>query len=138
MGDRAGVPLIVFSQDDDKVAAVNSILREAGHPVHCTRVGQLSELEDALRGKSSELVLLFDEEPNADLPAVATLLKKRIPAPPILLVRSKVDEHTIAEALECGAKDVVSLTHRHRFQAVVDRELQGYRLKVALGGVVIT
>ena len=136
MGDRAGVPLIVFSQDDDKVAAVNSILREAGHPVHCTRVTQLSELEDALRSHQSELVLLFDDEPNVDLPAVASLLKKRIPSPPILIVGNKVDEHTIAEALECGAKDVVSLTHRHRFQAVVDRELQGYRLKVALGGVV--
>lgn len=136
MGDFAGVPLIVFSQQDEKVAAVNTILRQAGHPVHCTRVSQLNELEEILKSSLPELVILFDEEPTVDLAATATLLKRRVPSPPILIVRGKVDEHTIAEAMECGAKDVISLIHRNRFQAVVERELQAFRLKVALGGVV--
>jgi diguanylate cyclase (GGDEF)-like protein len=133
--DSVGVPLIVFSRQDDNVVAVNNILRQASHPVHCTRVDQLNELADALKTHAPELVILFDEEPNADLAAVSEQLASSDPSPPLLLVRTQITEQSIAEAMECGARDVVSLTHQNRFQAVVTRELQAFRLQVTLGRV---
>ena len=135
MQDSVGVPLIVFSRQDDNVVAVNNILRQASHPVHCTRVDQLNELADALKTHAPELVILFDEEPNADLAAVSEQLASSDPSPPLLLVRTQITEQSIAEAMECGARDVVSLTHQNRFQAVVTRELQAFRLQVTLGRV---
>jgi diguanylate cyclase (GGDEF)-like protein/PAS domain S-box-containing protein len=133
--DTVGVPLIVLSRNDDHVAAINAMLREAGHPVHCKRVDQPNHLEEALQAHQPELVLLFDNESSLDLPSVAAQLAKHDKEPPLLLVRSHVDEQTVATAMESGARDVVSLTHRNRFKAVVARELQAFRLKVALNGV---
>ena len=138
MQDSVGVPLIVFSRQDDNVAAVNNILRQASHPVHCTRVDQLNELADALKTHTPELVILFDEEPNADLAAVSEQLASFSPSPPLVLVRTQITEQSIAEAMECGARDVVSLTHQNRFQAVVSRELRAYRLQVTLGRVLLS
>ncbi|MFW2405344.1 MAG: EAL domain-containing protein [Gammaproteobacteria bacterium] len=136
MGDSVGVPLIVFTRQDDNVVAINNILRQAGHPVHCTRVEELNELEDALRRQRPELVVLFADEGGAETPSVIALLSKVVPNPPLLIAAQKVDEQTIADAMECGARDVVSLTHKNRLQAVVGREIHAFRLKVALGGVV--
>jgi len=130
--DSVGVPLIVFSQNDDNLSTVNTLLRDAGHPVHCVRINQLNKLAEALEVEPPELVILFDEEPNSDLAAVASQLSKLQPSPPLLIARQQVNEQAIADAMESGAQDVVSLTHRNRFQAVVDRELQAYRLRVAL------
>jgi diguanylate cyclase (GGDEF)-like protein/PAS domain S-box-containing protein len=133
--ESVGVPLIVFSRQDEDAAAINSLLREAGCPVHCTRVGQLSELEETLQHQTPELLIVFDEDQSIDLTVVADRLSRLNPSPPLLLARAEVTEQSIADAMNCGARDVVSLTHRNRFQSVVDRELQAYRLRTALGGV---
>lgn len=136
MGDSVGVPLIVFTSQDDNVVAINNILRQAGHPVHCTRVDELNRLEDVLRHQRPSMLILFSDENGIDIAAVTNLLSKIVPNPPLLIAAQRVDEQTIADAMECGARDVVSLTHRNRLQAVVARELHAFRLKVALGGVV--
>lgn len=136
MGDSVGVPMIIFSRQDNNVAAINNMLRQAGLPVHCCRVDQVNQLEDALREQHPEMLILFADEHDADIPTVAALLAKLAPSPPLLIASENVDEQAIADAMECGARDVVSLTHKNRFQAVVDRELHTFRLKVALGGVV--
>jgi PAS domain-containing protein len=124
-----------LSREDENLAKTNTRLREAGHAVHCKRISKLSELEDAIGQYHPELVILFADEPDMDLAVVAGILAKFSRTPPLLVARREVTEHTIAEAMESGARDVVSLTHRNRFRAVVDRELQAHRMKVALDGV---
>jgi diguanylate cyclase (GGDEF)-like protein len=136
LGDSVGVPLIVFTRHDENVVAINNMLRQAGHPVHCARIDQLKQLESALRGGRIEMLLMFADEKTFEISEIAALLSKIKPCPPLLVVANRVDEQRIADAMECGAHDVVSLTHKNRFQAVVDRELHAFRLKVALGGVV--
>ncbi len=136
MRDSVGVPLVIYSRQDDNLSAVNNILRQAGHPVHCSRVGKLNELDEVLKNLQPELVIYFADERPDELTTIVDLLSKKNPNPPLLLVRSRIDEQTIAEAMGSGAHDVISLTHRNRFQAVVNRELAAFRLKVALAGVV--
>ena len=132
MAESVAVPIIIFSREDDNLSAVNNILRQSGLPSHCTRIDQLTELDDALDSIRPQLLIFFaDERPDNLLPIVERL-KKVNPAPPLLLVRKSVDEQTIAEAMDSGANDVISLTHRNRFQAVVRRELEAFELKVAL------
>jgi diguanylate cyclase (GGDEF)-like protein len=135
LSDSVGVPVIVFSHRDDNVTAINTILRQAGYPVHCTRIDRLNELEKMLFQQPPELLILFDEGQDEALAPVAELLAKLSPTPPLLLACDNVTEQSIAEAMEWGARDVVSLAHENRFKAVVDRELQAYRMQVALGGV---
>jgi len=135
LSDSVGVPLIVFSGQDEDVATINSLLRQAGFPVHCTRVDQLNELEEVLRQRTPELLIVFDDNRNIDLTVIADQLSKLTPSPPLLLARTEVTEQSIADAMRCGARDVVSLTHPDRLQSVVDRELQAYRLRTRLGEV---
>ena len=135
MSDSVGVPVIVFSHRDENVTAINAILRQAGYPVHCTRVDQLNELEKILYQQPPELLFLFDDEQNKVLAPISDQISKLNPTPPLLLVRDHVTEQSIAEAMDWGARDVISLDHENRFKSVVDRELQAYRMQVALGGV---
>jgi len=131
-----GVQIVVLTSSDDNVAAVNSILREGGHASHCHRLDDQNELPELLAGQPRsqplDLLLLFADESRFDVAAVARLLARREQAPPLLLARERVDEQSIADAMECGARDVVSLTHRNRLLAVIERELQAHRLRLTL------
>jgi multidomain signaling protein FimX len=131
LNEHGAVPLIVITRSQDHVEAVNSTLRNAGHPVHCAWIPDLRDLGDALTQINPELLLVFaggEEE-------FATVMKIRAqfgPEVPVLLARDKVDEAVIAEAMRLGAQDVVSLDNRSRLQAVVTRELRAFRLERAL------
>lgn len=135
MRDAVGVPLIVVSQNDDNLAAINTVLREAGHAVHCTRVAEPATLEEAMAEQPPDLVLIFADEPDLDLTGLSGSIFRRNPPIPVLIVRQQVTERVIADAIAAGARDVVSLTHRSRLQAVVERELRTKRLQAALEGV---
>jgi diguanylate cyclase (GGDEF)-like protein len=134
--DSAGVPVIVVSQQDDNLAAINAALREAGHPVHCCRVDEPALLEEAIATRRPDLILLFADEAGLDLTALSNAVFKRTPPIPLVVVRHEVTERIIADALLAGARDVVSLAHRNRLQAVIERELRTQRLQTALDGVV--
>ncbi len=135
LGESTSVPLLVVSRHDEHLAIVNATLRQAGHAVHCQRLNCLDELGTSLAGNPPELILFFTGRSDLELPAVVAAARTCAPTPPILLVQERVDERAIAAALEAGARDVVSLTHRHRFTAVAERELQAHRLRLALEGV---
>lgn len=82
MRNSVGVPLIVISQHDDNLAAINTALREAGHPVHCRRVDEPAALEDAIAEQTPELVLLFADETGLDLSGIGVTLSRLKPALP--------------------------------------------------------
>ncbi|MEQ1800567.1 MAG: EAL domain-containing protein [Gammaproteobacteria bacterium] len=135
MGSSVGIPLIVVSRSDDHATTINSILRDSGHPVHCLRVNDLATLSDQLKSAPPEMVLYFDGDTDVDSAAATAAMALCSPPPPLLLVQGRVDESTIAAAMNNGARDVVSLTNRDRLRAVVGRELHAHRLRLALEGV---
>ncbi|MEO8444517.1 MAG: EAL domain-containing protein [Gammaproteobacteria bacterium] len=135
MGNSVGIPLIVISRSDDHAATINSVLRDSGHPVHCQRVNDLATLIERLNSAPPEMLLYLDGNCDVDFASAAAAVAGCTPPPPLLVVRNQVDEPGIAAAMESGARDVVSLTHRNRFRAVVDRELHAHRLRFALEGV---
>ncbi len=132
MSELGAVPLIVISRSQDHVEAINSSLRNAGHPVHCTGLADTADLADALTQLDPELVVIFIEDPSFDLAGTMRLLVQGAPTLPVLIVRDHVDEAQIAAAMALGARDVVSLENRDRLQAVASRELHAHRLERAL------
>jgi diguanylate cyclase (GGDEF)-like protein len=126
------VPIIVITTQQDHVAAINSTLRNAGHAVHCMWISDVRDLADAFLQINCELVLVFVEAVNTPLDAVTRVRDQAAPAVPIIVARSNVDEAVIAEAMREGARDVVSLQHLNRLQAVVTRELRAFRMERAL------
>ena len=132
MSEQDAVPLIVIARSQDHVEAINSSLRNAGHPVHCTWLSDAGDLVDALTQLDVEMVVIFLEDSPIDLAATMTLMSQSAPQVPVLIVREQVDEAAIAEAMALGARDVVTLGNGARLQAVASRELRSHRLERAL------
>ena len=133
MAETGAIPVVVLSRQQDPVEIINSTLRNAGHPVHCTWVRDLSSLGDALAQASPELIFVCSSD--SDETAAALEARQRFATQvPTLLVRDTLTENDLSEALARGAQDVVTLNARPRLQAVVSRELHSARLDRALAG----
>ncbi len=132
MTEHGAVPMIVMTRSQDHVEAVNSALRNAGHPVHCTWLPDARDLADALTQLNPEMLLAFIDDLGGGLDAVMKIRQQYAPEMPVLIVRERVDEAAIAEAMALGAQDVVTLANRSRLQAVAGRELRAHRLERAL------
>jgi PAS domain S-box-containing protein len=130
--EQGAVPMIVMTRSQDHVEAINSTLRKAGHPVHCTWLPDARDLGDALTQLNPEMLVAFIEELGIDLSALMKVKQQSAPGMPVLIIREHVDEAAIAEAMRLGAQDVVTLANRSRLQSVATRELRAYRLERAL------
>ena len=133
MVETGAIPLVVLSRQQDPVEIINSTLRNAGHPVHCTWVRDVPALGDALTQVAPQLVFLCVSD--ADETAAAMEARQRFATKvPVIIVRDTVTESDLTQAVELGAQDVVSLASRPRLQAVSGRELHSARLDRALAG----
>lgn len=128
--DQNAVPLIVMSPARDPVEAINSTLRRAGHPVHCTWIPALRDLADAITQINPEL--LIHVLGSEDLRGVVAVRDQVAAKLPIIGIAEAADEARIAEAMQIGARDFVSLGNTARLQAVIVRELRAFRLERAL------
>jgi diguanylate cyclase (GGDEF)-like protein/PAS domain S-box-containing protein len=124
--------MIVMTRSQDHVEAINSTLRKAGHPVHCTWLPDARDLGDALTQLNPEMLVAFTDEPGIDLGSIMKVKMQSAPEMPVLIVRENIDETAIAEAMRVGAQDAVSLANLSRLQSVATRELRAYRLERAL------
>ena len=132
MTEQGAVPMIVMTRSQDHVEAINSTLRKAGHPVHCTWLPDARDLSDALTQINPEMLIAFIDELGIDLASIMKVKQQSAPEMPVLIAREAVDEAAIAEAMRLGCQDVVTLANRSRLQAVVSRELRAFRLERAL------
>src|SRR5579859_1375826 len=132
VSEQAAVPMIVMTRSQDHVEAINSTLRKAGHPLHCTWLPDARDLGDALTQINPEMLVAFIEELGIDLASLMKVKQQSAPGMPVLIMREHVDEAAIAEAMRLGAQDVVTLANRSRLQSVATRELRAYRLERAL------
>src|SRR5258708_15670440 len=124
--------MIVMTRSQDHVEAINSTMRKAGHPVHCTWLPDARDLGDALTQLNPEMLVAFTDEPGIDLASIMKVKTQNAPEMPVLIVRENIDETAIAEAMRVGAQDAVSLANLSRLQSVATRELRAYRLERAL------
>jgi diguanylate cyclase (GGDEF)-like protein/PAS domain S-box-containing protein len=121
----------VVSSARDPVEAINSILRRAGHPVHCTWIASLRDLGEAISKFSPEL-LVHVSGAQEELQSVVTIRDQTSSTVPVVVLADAVDEARIAAAMIGGARDVVTLANPVRLQAVMVRELRAHRLERAL------
>ena len=126
MSEPHAVPLLVLSPARDPVEALNSTLRRAGQPAHCTWIPALRDLGDALNQINPELLVHVSAGPE-ELAAVMRVRDGLAPTVPVLELAPAVDEARIASAMALGARDVVTLANPERLAAVVLRELQAFR-----------
>jgi EAL domain-containing protein (putative c-di-GMP-specific phosphodiesterase class I)/GGDEF domain-containing protein len=133
LDDSSAVPVVVLSRQQDPVETINSTLRNAGHPVHCTWVRDLNGLGDALVQRRPQLIFLCLPDPEET--ALALEARGRFAAHvPTLLVRETIDESDLESSVALNLQDVVTLRAPKRLQAVATRELRSSRLDHTLSG----
>jgi len=133
LADKGAIPLLVLSRQQDPVEIINSTLRNAGQPVHCTWTRDIAGLGESLAQAAPQLIFLC----VADTDEARTALEVRdryATHVPAILVRESIAETDLVQAMEMGAQDVVTLAAKARFQAVAARELRSARLDGALAG----
>ena len=133
MADSGAIPLVVLSRQQDPVELINSALRNAGQPVHCSWVRDVSALGEALTSYEPQLIFLCvadDDEAQASIDA-RNRYATQVPA---ILVRETICEADLERASQIGAQDVVTLQALKRLQSVAVRELHSARLDSALAG----
>ncbi len=135
--EQNAVPLIVLSSAREPVELINSTLRRAGQPVHCTWIPSLRDLGDALVQINPELLIHVVGAPE-ELRAAAAVRDQVAPRLPLLGLGESAEESRIAEAMLLGARDFVSLGNTARLQAVMLRELRAFRLERALNDTLKT
>ena len=131
MSEPNAVPLIVLSAARDPVETINSMLRRAGQPAHCTWIPALRDLGDALTQLNPEL-LVHVTASSEELAAAIRVRDQLAPGVPLLMLAPAADEARIAQGLALGARDVVTLANPGRLQAVLLRELRVFRTERAL------
>jgi EAL domain-containing protein (putative c-di-GMP-specific phosphodiesterase class I)/GGDEF domain-containing protein len=129
--DNSAVPLIVFSPQREPSEFINSLMRKAGEPVHCTWIPAVRDLGEALEQLNPEL-LVCAYTSEADSRQAATVRDQLAPQVPMLLIRPQISETDIAAGMRLGARDVISLSATDRVQQVLSRELRSFRLERAL------
>ena len=133
MAESGAIPLVVLSRQQDPVEIINSTLRNAGQPVHCNWVRDISSLGEAMVQSGPQLVFLCvadDDEAQAAIDA-RNRYATQVPA---ILVKEAISEADLAHAIEIGAQDIVTLQALKRLQSVALRELHSARLDNALAG----
>lgn len=129
---EAKVPLIVLSGREDDVELINRSLRDGGHPVRCHWVAKIDALADAFDNHGPHLLWFFPDSLPAPVREVAKIRQMAGPMVPLVVVRKAADENEIADAMQAGAQDLVSLSQTGRLRSVAERELRAYRLETAL------
>jgi EAL domain-containing protein (putative c-di-GMP-specific phosphodiesterase class I)/GGDEF domain-containing protein len=127
LAEQSPVPMIVLTRHQDNVEAINSTLRNAGHAVRCNWIRELNDLGDALQQISAHMLVAFVGPDPADTAKIMMVCKQFGADVPVLIARDQVDEEIIATAMQQGARDVITLKHPVRLQAVVTRELEAHR-----------
>ena len=56
MVETGAIPLVVLSRQQDPVEIINSSLRNAGHPVHCSWVRDVAGLDAAFAKVTADIV----------------------------------------------------------------------------------
>ena len=125
--DNSPVPMIILSRLQEQVEFINKALRKAGHAVHCHWVTELNDLGDALLQINAHMVIAVVGEEPSETSESLKVFRQFAANIPALIVREQITEAVIAQAMQQGARDVVSLTHVQRLQWVVTRELTAFR-----------
>ncbi len=129
LSDNSAVPMVVLASQQEHVEFINSTLRKVGHAVHCHWVNELNDLSETLTQINAQMIVAIVGQDAGETATTLQAIRQLAPGIPALLVREQIDESIMIEAMQAGARDVVSMSNPQRMQAVVTRELRSYRIE---------
>jgi diguanylate cyclase (GGDEF)-like protein/PAS domain S-box-containing protein len=123
----------VVSPRQDDAEAVSQVLRKAGAAAHCVWVSEAHKLNSTAESETPSLLFVFADDSMEGVVRAVRYRNKHANTLPVIVVGSDINERAMAEAMQAGAQDLVSLGQPERFQAVAMRELEAVRCARSLG-----
>ena len=121
---------ILFVQDQvDEAEQVISLLRNAGIAVRPSKASGPDELENALSGRSPDLVLADPQSEQLKLDYVLKQVRATGKDIAVLSLVRSADENLIASTFEMGISGLALLSHPKQIEAVVRREFEALSMR---------
>ena len=124
MSSRSVLPVLVVAPSQNDAETLNSTLRNAGHAVRPIWVASNDDAEKSLRQQKPDLILCSTSVPNAPFADIVRLRDMTLPNVPIIAIADNIKPVLVAEIINTGARDVVSMNEVEHLQAVVSREME--------------
>jgi len=124
LSPRSALPVLVVAPSQNDAEQLNSTLRNAGHAVRPIWAASMDEAEKSLKQQKPDLILCSTSVPAAPFKDVVRLRDMTLPNVPIIAIGKSLSPAIIAEIINTGARDLVSMDQVEHLQAVVSRELE--------------
>lgn len=122
---------IIVTDEDRDETVIRFMLDDTGQPRTAVRATTLNTLREAFEEARGDIVVVRDTVLRRDPRRLSGVLKQLPQRVPVLILCDEVEEESIGRYLAAGARDVVSLDHPNRLQAVVTREFDVVLLRRA-------
>ena len=124
MAPRSALPVLVVAPSQNDAEMLNSTLRNAGHAVRPIFAASLDDAEKSLKQQKPDLILCSTSVPSAPFNDIVRLRDMTLPNVPIIAIGKSISPAIVAEIINTGARDLVSMDQVEHLQAVVSRELE--------------
>jgi multidomain signaling protein FimX len=124
LSPRSVLPVLVVAPSQNDAETLNSTLRNAGHAVRPIWVASIDDAEKSLKQQKPDLILCSTSVPAAPFADVVRLRDMTLPNVPIIAIADSIKPIIVAEIINTGARDVVSMSQVEHMQAVVSREME--------------
>ncbi|HSN17880.1 MAG TPA: EAL domain-containing protein [Gammaproteobacteria bacterium] len=128
MSSRSVLPVLVVAPSQNDAETLNSTLRNAGHAVRPIWVASTDDAEKSLKQQKPDLILCSTSVSAAPFTDIVRLRDMTLPNVPIIAIADNIKPVLMAEIINTGARDVVSMAQIEHLQAVVSREMEVLRL----------
>jgi len=128
LSPRSALPVLVVAPSQNDAEILNSTLRSAGHAVRPVWVSSLDAAEKSVKQQKPDLILCSTSVPGASFAAVVRMRDMSLPNVPIIAIGKSLTPKIVAEIINTGARDLVSMEQTEHLQSVVSRELEVLQL----------
>ncbi|HEX7964714.1 MAG TPA: EAL domain-containing protein [Gammaproteobacteria bacterium] len=128
MSPRSVLPVLVVAPSQNDAETLNSTLRNAGHAVRPIWVASIDAAEKSIKQQKPDLILCSTSVPAAPFADVVRMRDMTLPNVPIIAIGDSLKPMIVAEIVNTGARDLVSMAQVEHLQAVVSRELEVLQL----------
>ncbi|HVA55719.1 MAG TPA: EAL domain-containing protein [Gammaproteobacteria bacterium] len=128
MSPRNALPILIVTASQNEAEHLNGVLRKAGYPVRPTWVANLDDAGKSVQEQRPDLILCSMSVMGASFQDIVNLRDMALPNVPIIALSDDTGPAVVAEIINTGARDLVSIEQAEHLQAVVSRELEVLQL----------
>jgi diguanylate cyclase (GGDEF)-like protein/PAS domain S-box-containing protein len=123
--------LLVVDDSSNLAETVSNILRNSGHAVRADRIEDDEDLREAFGKQQWDMIITRPEIPYFSANDALDVVRQSKHDIPVIIIADDVEEKTIDELINAGARDEVLLSKPHRLEQAVLREAEATRSRRA-------